>query len=297
MSTPILSASEYLALPRAAETFLISPLLPTGGAMLLYGDPKVGKSYAAVQLALSVASGASDWLGFPILSSGKVVYVQLDTPRSLWAARLEALRVEGLPIESLHLADRETLGTWPFDILNTEHFVILSEAIAALNPAVVVIDTVREAHSGEENDSTAMQRVTAQLVAATQPAALILVSHSRKPSYDGAPDLIADNRGSSYVVGRMDAICRFTKKGLHYTGRAIEEGSLKLEREDSGLWVPSDLDYTPVIREILSDPNLKGLRAKARVLADKIGKSEEASRSLLRRHVSHRTSVNAEKWA
>lgn len=282
MST-ILSGAEYLALPRESETWLLKYLLPVGGAMTLYGDPKIGKSYAAIQLALALTGAETHWMEFPVVTVGAVVYVQLDTPRSLWASRLEQLQATGEPIGQLHLADRETLNTWPFDILLPSHFELLLEAVKQIAPIAVVIDTVREAHSGDENDSTTMRNVIAALVAATQPAALILISHARKPNGDYPPDLMTDQRGSSYVVGRMDAIVRFTKKRLYYSGRAIEEGSMKISRQDSGFWEVDNSEWMIHVKAVLADPSLTSLRQRAASLATHTGKGEEACRSALRR--------------
>ena len=282
---PVLPAADYLALPRQAENWLLKPLLPVGGSMLLYGDPKVGKSYAALQLALTLTgSGPSNWLGFPSVQTGPVVYVQLDTPRSLWGERLEALKRAGHSIESLHLADRETLETWPFDILNPDHEQLLRSALLPFKPAAVVIDTLKESNTADENSNTEMTSAINKLIAATQPAALILVAHARKPSQDSGPDTIGDNRGAGAIVAKMDAICRMTKKGLYYTGRAIEEGVVKLEREEDGFWAPTnDLQVDAAIQSVLTNPELKTLRARARELAAQTGMREEAARSLLRR--------------
>lgn len=284
-SLPVLQAADYLALPKQADDWLLKPLLPAGGSMILYGDPKVGKSYAALQLALTLTgAGKKDWLGFPLSGSGRVVYVQLDTPRSLWAERLEALKLAGHPIDALHLADRETLETWPFDILREDHENLLRSALAPIKPVAVIIDTLKESNTGEENSSTEMQKVIAKLTSATQPAALILISHSRKGNPEFGPDLMSDQRGSGYVVGKMDAICRMSKKALYYTGRAIEEGSIKLDRAEDGFWeVHQDLNLDGIVAGVLADASLPTLRAKARELAVRAGIKEEAARSMLRR--------------
>lgn len=279
----ILSGTDYLALPRAPETWLIEPLVPTGGAVTIYGDAKVGKSYAALQLADAIRQGIP-WMGFPVRTSGPVVYVQLDTPRSLWGARVQALLETGLPVDELHYADRETLGTWPFDILNPDHANLLRASLTSINPVAVVVDTLREAHRGDENDSTAMQNVISSLVAATQPAALITISHSRKPGQDGQTSLISDQRGSNYVVGRMDAIIRFSKKTIYFTGRAIEEGSLRCHRLDNGLWAPDTNETDAIITEILAHPG--SMREHAKTLSSRINRSEEACRSLIRRFLA-----------
>lgn len=290
----ILTGKEYLALPSLSQPFLISPLLPVGGAMLLYGDPKIGKSYAALQLAVALVEGRADWLGFavsagtpaPFSGPWKVVYVQLDTPRSLWQERLKDLKASGEKIERIHFADRETLGTWPFDILKKEHFDILRSEIDRIGPDVVIIDTLKESHQLDENASTEQQKVISALVAATQPAALILVHHARKPSSDRPNDLIHGSRGSGYLTGRMDAIISFSKKSMHYVSRAIEEGSVRLDRLDNGFWEPAGAELELHIEALLSTPG--SLREKAKELAARTGKTEEASRSLLRRRAMGR---------
>ena len=257
--------------------------------MILYGDPKVGKSYAALQLALTLTGdGPDDWLGFPTGQSGPVVYVQLDTPRSLWAERLEALQVGGHPVESDHfyLADRETLDTWPFDILNPEHEHLLRRALTPIQPIAVIIDTLKESNTADENSNTEMTSAINKLIAATQPAALILVAHAKKPNFEAGPDTINDNRGAGATVAKMDAICRMTKKGLYYTGRAIEAGDVKIERGDDGFWSLVEDGLANLIAELLADTSFPSLRSKAKELAIRVGLKEEAARSLLRRRGS-----------
>src|SRR5438874_371179 len=197
-SSPIVLGSDYLKLPRSPETWLVEGLLPVGGALLLFGDPKVGKSFAALQLACCLVSGV-EWLGFPIPQPQPVVYVQLDTPRTLWADRVQQLGSSGHPVDAVHFADRETLGTNPFDILDPEHFKLLTTSLASIRPGAVIIDTLRESHSGDENDSTEMQSVVAHLDAAVKPAALILISHARKSNPEMGYSLMNDSRGSNYV--------------------------------------------------------------------------------------------------
>lgn len=252
--------------------------------MLLYGDPKVGKSFAALQLAEALQTGSS-WLGFPTRKS-KVVYVQLDTPRNVWQTRIKDLLDKQAMSSLPHFADRETLNAWPFDILNPEHLIMLREELQALQPDLVIMDTLRESHQADENDSTQMQEAIAALVAASQPAALCLISHARKPSQDGDYSLMSDNRGSNYVVGRMDAIVRFTAKSARVSGRSIEEHSINLERTDSGFWEVPIGEFDQLIDTIILDHSIPSIRAKAKVLAQATKKSEQSARGLLRRRIA-----------
>lgn len=250
----------------------------------MYGDAKVGKSFAALQLAEAVQTGAS-WLGFPT-RMGKVVYIQLDTPRNVWQERVKTLvgsqSMSALP----HFADRETLDAWPFDILDPEHLITLRDELQIVKPDLVILDTLRESHSADENDSTEMQEAIAAIVAATKPAAICLISHARKPSQDGDFSLMADNRGSNYVVGRMDAIVRFTTKTARVSGRSIEEHTINLERADSGFWEVPIGEYDVFMDQLLADHSIPSIRAKAEVLAQRIGKSSQAARGLLRRRIA-----------
>lgn len=256
----------------------------------MYGDPKVGKSYAALQLAGAIASG-EQWLGFPC-RKGKVVYLQLDTPRNVWQSRVKDLLLKGALCELPMFADRESLEKWPFDIMNPEHLVMLREELIAVNPDLVIFDTLRESHSADENDSTEMQQAVSALVAATQPAAICLISHARKPSQDQDFSLMNDNRGSGYVVGRMDAIVRFTPKSARVSGRSIEEHSLDLERLDSGFWGVQSGESDMHCLNVLLNESHTSIREASKTLSLQIGKNESACRGILRRYLTSHPSVN-----
>lgn len=165
---------------------------------------------------------------------------------------------------------------------------MLREELSKINPSCVIIDTLREAHSGDENDATAMQSVIARLEATVKPAALILVAHSRKGNTESGPSTINDNRGSNYVVGKMDAIVHMRGAGeghaiMTAVGRAMEETSIHLNRQTGGTWELAERDRVKVIaRELLKIPT-GSLREKARKLAEMTGKDEAACLSILHR--------------
>ena len=274
---------EYLALPRPTETFLIDGILPFGGALLLYGDPKVGKSFAALQLSQSIVNG-EDWLGFST-NRGKVLYVQLDTPRGLWMHRMAELIESGEPLlnENLHIADRESLETWPFNILYKPHYDVLREEVDRIEPDVVIIDVLKEAHQLPENDNSDSQKVLAALTAATQPAALVLIHHAKKAQWDQPTDVVSGARGATYLTGRMDGIIHMTPKTLKYVSRATEGGSIALDRKDNGYWeLPIDSDQMKEWVRYAKE-NGTSMREMARILSELSGMSVEAARSRLRR--------------
>jgi hypothetical protein len=152
----------------------------------------------------------------------------------------------------------------------------------------VFIDTLRECCTGaDENNSTEMQEVVAHLTAATQPAALVLVHHGKKPNLEAGRSTINDARGSSYITGKMDSILHFHSKGVEYTGRAVEEGDLSLERiprgqPGEGTWKLSDKESHKKLASILlADDSFPTLRSKAREFASRTGRTEDAALAYL----------------
>lgn len=274
----IYPGSSYRKLPRPATTWLIEPIIPAGGSVVLYGDAKLGKSFLALQAAEAIVSG-TDWLCYPTrIKNGKVVYIQLDTPRGLWMDRIDSLAPKHPNLDIIDYADRETLD-FPFDILNPEHFSHLQQDLSTIKPDLVIFDTLREAHAEEENSSTDMKNVIAALTACVRPAALLLVSHPRKPQPESLDSLLSGQRGSGYIVGKMDTIIKLNPHSLQAVGRALEEVSIDIERMENGYWhYDSDLPY---IQEILSLDH--SMSEKAEIVAQKLHISKEAARSKLRR--------------
>lgn len=229
---------------------------------------------------------------FPVVSSGRVLYIQLDNPGTTWSCRIKTFREHGYHLRSdkVFHADSTTLPYYPFDILQPLHRDYLKSVIEPLEPTLVVIDTLRKVHTGDENSSTVMSNVISSLYAAVSPSALLVISHDKKPSPDLDKDIIADHRGSTSVVGEMDAIIRLTKTRMYYAGRNVEADHIKLQKhviesEDDStiIWEPDPQENNIAIVNVLADSSLNSMRAKARVLAQTVNINEEAALSRIRR--------------
>ena len=208
-----LTGPSYLALPSPPESWLVENFLPPGGSALLYGVAKTGKSFAALQLAEAVASGRSVWLGQLVLAHGPVLYLQLDTPRWIWAKRLRDLSsLEGLCFDNVYLADRQ-IAPYPFDLLAPEARGWLADQVAKIRPLLVVIDTLAESHNADERDAREMKGILQAIRECVgERCAIVLVTHAKKEQPLVPGDLMGDIRGSSYIPGAMDGIMKFLKK-------------------------------------------------------------------------------------
>jgi hypothetical protein len=234
----------YVQLEAEAEHWVMEPIIPVGGICNLYSRPKTGKSFAAIGISIAVSSGLPEWNGFPIRLHGPVAYIQVDTPRGEWKSRLKKIVDAGQgDISKIAMMDMK-MAPYPYNILVPQHLAWLTLQLKEIQPVLVIIDTLREVHEADENSSTEMKKVMGVLVAACRPAAVLLISHSRKDSQFNQmgqdSDLMDEGRGSSYVSGRMDTIIKMTgKKGkghLIYKGRSVAEGKIPIIQDpETGL--------------------------------------------------------------
>jgi len=227
---------DYLKLERDAQQWIIQDLIPISGLTNLYSSPKCGKTMLTMRMALSVADpSVSSCMGLPILTHGKVLYIQLDTPRNQWAFRLErAITAKPIPPGQLYVIDRLVCPE-SFTITDPKHRQWLKEQVRKINPVVAWIDTIREAHQLDEDNSGEMKKVVSCIIEAIPHSAVVFLSHSRKAAQgmaDEIGNIIDDARGSGYISGRMDSIIRITKKMLAYQTRS-GKGEFQIKQIES----------------------------------------------------------------
>lgn len=241
-----------------AQRWLVDQLLPVGGALYLHGMPKVGKSLLALGMAAAIAGAEPHTLGFPVHQTGKVLYVQVDMPPTLWRSYIE--RMDKTPSD-LYLIDRLEMPHYSLNLTRPKDVEWLKGQVEMVQPEVVFLDTLRSLHSGEENDNTAMSNIYEKILMAIGPRALVLVHHSRKPGL--LTDLIADARGATSIAGKVDVIAQLVKHGkkgfkLHYSTRDINhfpDGLLLTQDRATGLFHPQQ-SPTTIFRQLQLDiPN------------------------------------------
>jgi len=281
-----LPLNDYLALPREPQPWVVDKLIPVGGLVNVFGKPKSGKSFLMLGVMEAIANGDDAWQGFAIKKPGPVAYLQVDTPREEWAARMLRLQLSSLEgNNNIYISDMWMVPEFPFNILNPAGTELgwLKDNLARIQPVMVVVDTLREIHSGDENDSTTMRNVIANLVAACRPAAIVLVSHSRKDTImtsAGDDDLMDQQRGSSYVSGRMDVIIKVTTKRLTFKGRATGQMQYPIHQDERGfIHVEREADdqFEQALQQLSAEHPGLSLNATAERLAHTTGVSHSTA--------------------
>jgi RecA-family ATPase len=165
---------EFLKRSFPPTQWLIDPLLPVGGVVFLHGPTSVGKSPFTWALAAAVSEG-TEFSGYPVLISGPVLYIELDTPANLIQPRLAKLSVKpqfvwlevmGKAINLLDLAEEDR--------------VKLVGLYNKVQPVLVIINTLRKAFEGDDKDSSVPNRVYDAARELFPGCCIMFVHHDKK---------------------------------------------------------------------------------------------------------------------
>lgn len=255
----LVSMTDYVTLPRPNIDWLIPDLLPKPGLIFLTGEPKSGKSYLALQLALCLTR-AVPFLGYKTQSSynpninfdllkeidnntfvsnhhgSSILYLQLDTSELVWRDRLLHLQ-KHIPLSSHVLMPHPDLIPGRVNVLERSSREWLRSVITDADPALIILDILRQVHNADEDSSTEMKAVFDELDILFKGRTILLIHHSPKLNDSFGPVKVVNAlRGSSYMSGHADAIWLLHNNTLHIESRFSASIKIPLMRESSGLF-------------------------------------------------------------
>lgn len=191
--------------------WIVQDVIQTPGVGMLYGPPKVGKSFVAIDLACSVATGRP-WLGKQVARPGRVLYVVAENVGA-FGQRLAAWA-------DYHGADGLERVTWLTGAVN----LTTDEAVAAMCSIVqgydlVIFDTLARCAVGLEENSARDMGLLVDAVDRIRDACgghVLLVHHAGKDGTQKA-------RGSSALLGAVNVSIRVS--GGDYVTVAVEDSN------------------------------------------------------------------------
>ncbi len=218
-----ITAAELFAKEFPALRYCVEGLLPEG-VWFLAGKPKLGKSWLALQLALSIASGSKALGGVYRTDPGDVLYLALEDGQRRLQQRLKKLLPAGDPPERLTF-----FNEWPkLDAGGPEHL----DRWLYEHPdcRLVVIDTLKKVRPKQPGRSLYVEDYEAveplAPVARDHGVTILVVHHLRQSDADDPYDMISGSTGLTAGVdgalilkrerGRADAF-------LYADGRDLEE--------------------------------------------------------------------------
>jgi hypothetical protein len=133
-------------------TFLVEPIVPLGGLVLLHGKRGVGKTQFCFTLANAVTTGRPFLNRFPV-RQGPVIKVQVDMTPQIQQLRIHKVH-ELLPLDHMYYFFPRTLNVT--SLIAEDPFVL---AVNRLKPLIIIWDTLRKIHRENENASESAQVV------------------------------------------------------------------------------------------------------------------------------------------
>ena len=171
------STAELLRLP--PPEWLIHGIMPAGGLVGLYGQPGIGKSFLALDLALSVASG-TPWQDRAV-KKGPVLYIAAEGGTGM-SKRAAAWMIDH-DVKTKKATVMWLLEPIPIYGDSSEVDRVMEKIVdeVQVHPRLVVIDTLARCFDGNENEQEDMGRFVAGADRFRQEfdAAVIVVHHTR----------------------------------------------------------------------------------------------------------------------
>jgi hypothetical protein len=233
--------------PPPPPEWLIGQLIVNTSVVTLFGRPFGGKSLFALQLALYAAAGEKFLSlgdeGFAIPRQLRVLYVDEESGEGLIWTRTRKM-LSGLPdlrtpeiLERVRVVSRKGLR-----LDDTERLDAIRREIDRFPGGVadlVIFDTLRRLHAGEEKDSEAMAAVMAILAElAALGCAILVIHHSKKGVLDDGDDWKEAARGSGDIIAASASVI-----GMAKTAETLF--TLRADSKAGGEVAPSPLILDP----------------------------------------------------
>ena len=193
--------------------WLIDELWAEQAVGILGGEPKCCKSFLALDIAVSVASGMPCLRRFPARRTGPVLLFPAE----------DALGVVRQRLEGICLACETDLDALPLYVITAPRVLLdlpqdrqrLRQTVADLRPALLVLDPFIRLHRADENASKEVAPLLGYLRELQREfhLAVLLVHHVRKRSGKDRPGQAL--RGSSDLHGWGDSNLYLRRNGTH----------------------------------------------------------------------------------
>jgi hypothetical protein len=195
--------------------WLVQDLWTDQAVGILGGEPKCCKSFLALDLAVSVASGASCLREFPARRSGPVLLFPAE----------DSLAVVRQRLEGIASAAQVPFGSLPVQVITAPSLRLdtatdrqrLTQTVQLQRPVLLILDPLIRLHRVDENDATQIAALLSYLRELQRQfqLAVLVVHHARKDSQASRPGQAL--RGSSELHGWGDSNLYMRRKGSQLT--------------------------------------------------------------------------------
>jgi RecA-family ATPase len=192
--------------------WIIDRLIPNRSVCVLTGKRGTLKTFLALEIAYSIASG-TDFLDKFSTRKGGVIYLDKENGISIMKGRTLMIK-RGLGIE-----EPLKIGFICFSQLKIDKLGDIEKIESLMNkykPNLLIVDTYRRGISFDENDAGAVSGLFVDILRPLSEKyniSILLIHHNRKGGMGESIDEMDEIRGSSDLANYSDVILKADRKG------------------------------------------------------------------------------------
>lgn len=199
---------DLMSIVADGQEWLVDQLIPLNGITCVAGKPKVGKSFIALDLAISIASGEALFGQFEV-SQKSVLIISKEDGQLVLKERLNKLRVS----RDLNISFCTDQNIF-FD--DDSHLPRIVQLIRASRASVIIVDSFVRISRGDENSSRSIALVHRVFKHLNDAGVTVIFihhhgKHSEQSSGSGGDSL----RGSSDIYAMIDSLLTLKRINLN----------------------------------------------------------------------------------
>jgi len=186
------------------QNHLVYPIVPRGGAVLLYGLPKELKSWFGAALAVDASAGQKALGFFPVERPIRTLYVQVEDPSFLTRDRLKELAY-GQGLKRPFPGFLRVVSRCPLNLMDATWLEEFKREVLAHRTELIIFDVFRRLFRGNVSDAQATADFLRVIDSLRDDfgCAIVLVHHARKAETN---DIRSRALGSVNLTGWGDVL-------------------------------------------------------------------------------------------
>lgn len=232
--------------------WVIDGLLPVAGSSVVYGPSGIGKSTFVLRMGIAIATGAEEFLGWPIERKQKVMFVSLEMPHSELKYFIQQMDLSQQTLSQL----QDNFFIWPighpypFDTRDQQSEIL--RFVDQFEIDLMIIDSLGESSYGSISSQDDMKRLYSFLnedLRKDRNCGYMFVHHPRKPSGDQKDTVNYDDAyGDTYIINRAQTVIKLTAPR---PGRIkIDVPKSRLSLEQASFYVKRQQDRNFIREEV-----------------------------------------------